>query len=131
MLAALYQRAAVLLSDGQGAYPAQIVSQQGDSVTQTGEMLTTLDQLLEEKQATLEAGLETRQAAIVYLGTRLEASTNGQVAQLAIQATPPAQPLGLSPWINASLAGFLALMLAGLVVVFLEWWRVPEQDVDK
>lgn len=131
MLAALYQRAAVLLSDGQGAYPAQIFSQQGDSVTQTGEMLTTLDQLLEEKQATLEAGLETRQAAIVYLGTRLEASTNGQVAQLAIRATPPAQPLGLSPGINASLAGFLALMLAGLVVVFLEWWRVPEQDVDK
>jgi capsular polysaccharide biosynthesis protein len=131
MLAVLYQRAAVLLSDGQGSYPVQVFSQQGDSVTQTGEMLTTLDQLLEEKQAALEAGLETRQAAIVYLGTRLEASTNGQVAQLAIRATPPAQPLGLSPGINASLAGFLALMLAGLVVVFLEWWRVPEQDVDK
>lgn len=128
ILTTLIQRAAVGLSVGQVVYPSQDVSFEGYSVAQARKSLHELDVMVQGEKDAVENHAKVSEAALVKLALQFEALTSGQVAQVVIKAQPPMQPLGLSPWVNASLAGFLTLMLSGLVVVFLEWWRAPEEN---
>lgn len=121
----IFQRAVIELGTDQVIYPSPDASLDEYSVTRVEEFLEVLSAVVENQKAEIESGISRREALIAFLATQQEDSTNGKVVQIAIQAQPPEQTVGLSPWINASLAGFMAMVVAGLTVLFREWWYAP------
>jgi len=129
ILETLLQHVFLGLEMNQGIYIFQDAPIEGESIEQTRASLRELELIVQEAIMAAEYRVVIHQATIVKLAIQIDAINGGHVVQITQKAQLPKKPEGLSPWINASLASFLTLMLSGLVAVFLGWWRASDGRV--